>query len=140
MTSQTVFEAGSTALITGSASGIGLALAKHCYRGGMNVVLADRDSGALQSAEAEVQKEKVSGGSAGKVLAETVDVSKLEDWAALKKSVGEAFGSVELLALNAGTGIRDRSWGDDAYFREVRGPERIKTGEFLPHFLLAMDL
>ena len=44
--------AGRTAVVTGAASGLGLALASACLARGMNVVLADIDPAALEAAMA----------------------------------------------------------------------------------------
>lgn len=113
MTAADVFAAGSTALITGAASGIGLAIAKLCREKGMRVCLADRDTTALQTAKGELER------SAGKdVLALVSDVSKPASWAALNKDVTEAFGGVELLVLNAGMSANG-GWGDEEYFRKT---------------------
>ena len=40
---------GKTAIITGSANGVGLAIARHFTDQGANVVMADRDEGKLKS-------------------------------------------------------------------------------------------
>lgn len=118
MSHSTVFAPGSTALITGAASGIGLALAKHCFRNGMNVILADLNSDALASAEAALNSEApASGNATTKTVA--MDVTSLSDWEALKKTVAESFKTVEVLVLNAAIGFRGRSWGDHEYFRQV---------------------
>ena len=45
------------AVITGAASGIGRALADHCAREGMKVVLADVEPGALAEAAANIERE-----------------------------------------------------------------------------------
>ncbi|PFH57183.1 hypothetical protein XA68_15412 [Ophiocordyceps unilateralis] len=108
MTATDVFAAGSTALITGAASGIGLAIAKLCREKGMRVCLVDRDTDALQKAKGELPGKDV--------LTTVADVSKPASWAALKDDVTEAFGSVELLVLNAGMAAKG-GWGDDEYFR-----------------------
>ena len=49
-----IFKEGNTAVITGGASGIGLALAKKCAGYGMRVVVADRDAAALAAVPAAV--------------------------------------------------------------------------------------
>ncbi|KAK0391517.1 hypothetical protein NLU13_1017 [Sarocladium strictum] len=113
--SHSVFAAGSTALITGAASGIGFALARHCARHDMNVILADVNSQALASAESELQSE----GAKGALRFVTMDVTSISDWDSLKETVTQSFKTVELLALNAAIGIRDRTWGDHDYFRET---------------------
>ncbi|KAI3327568.1 short-chain dehydrogenase/reductase [Xylariaceae sp. AK1471] len=90
-----VFSNQNTAVITGGASGIGLALAKKCVSHGMRVLVADWDDKNLDAAK-----------SAG---ASTIrmDVGKLEDWADLKDKVVKDFGGkINLLALNAGVGAR----------------------------------
>ncbi|KAJ6440592.1 short chain dehydrogenase/reductase [Purpureocillium lavendulum] len=107
-----VFAAGSTALVTGGASGIGLAVAKLCRSKGMKVVLVDRNADALQQAEKDVAE----AGSSDGVVSIVADVSQQDDWKAIKDKALSTFGSIELLALNAGTGSRG-TWGDDDYFR-----------------------
>lgn len=108
-----VFSPGSTALISGAASGIGLAIAKLCGSKGMNVFLVDRNSEALDKAKAEVS-------TSGSVDMAVVDVSKLDQWTALLETVKARFGSVEFLVLNAGMGMKG-GWGDSDYFRTVSG-------------------
>ena len=73
-----VFKAGQTALITGGASGIGLALAKRCVGHGMKVLVADLDDGLLGAA---------SNNAGGAVGTFRMDVSKPDDWAKLKSKV-----------------------------------------------------
>jgi short-subunit dehydrogenase len=49
----------------------------------------------------------------------------LSEWQALKETVSKDFGSIELLVLNAGVGLRG-SWGDSDYFRKVSRRPTIK--------------
>ncbi|RGP70994.1 hypothetical protein FSPOR_3682 [Fusarium sporotrichioides] len=107
-----VFSAGSTALITGAGSGIGLAIAKTCRSKGMRVVLVDNDEEALEN----LNKQHFVDDS--HVLTSKVDVSSLSDWQSLKKLALDKFGTIELLVLNAGRGSKG-TWGDDDYFRET---------------------
>jgi len=65
--------AGRVAVITGGASGIGLAAAKRFVALGMKVCLADLDSAALDRAAADI------GGPPGSVVTQPTDVSKLAD-------------------------------------------------------------
>lgn len=111
------FAPGSTALITGGASGIGLAVAKLCHGKGMNVLLVDRNSEALEQSRLEIAGEGVDT-SGPRVVTSVADVSLPEDWAALKDSALAKFGSIEFLALNAGVGGKG-TWGDSDYFRKV---------------------
>lgn len=113
-----VFASGSTALITGGASGIGLALGKLCHGKGMNVLLVDRNADALEQARLAIAGEDVDT-SGPRVVTSVADVSLPEDWAALKDSALAKFGSIEFLALNAGVGGKG-TWGDGDYFRTVR--------------------
>jgi NAD(P)-dependent dehydrogenase (short-subunit alcohol dehydrogenase family) len=80
---ESVFKAGNTALITGGASGIGLALAKKCHGYGMRVAIVDINKGHLELAKKSV-------GERTSVFAR--DVGKMEDWAGLKKGVEADFG------------------------------------------------
>ena len=47
------------------------------------------------------------------------DVSKAEDWKDLKVKVGQKFGAVNFLVLNAGIGTKG-SWDDVQVFHKVR--------------------
>jgi NAD(P)-dependent dehydrogenase (short-subunit alcohol dehydrogenase family) len=86
------------AVITGGASGIGLALAERFAAEGMKLVIADIDQIALQDAAARLE-------SAGhQVLAQRTDVSRAEDVQALADAAMARFGAVHLLCNNAGVG------------------------------------
>lgn len=92
------------AVITGAASGIGLAVAKRCVQEGMKVVLSDVERGALEQAERELKK----GGS--DVLAVQTDVSRAEDVENLGRKTLEMFGAVDLLFNNAGVAGGGALW------------------------------
>ncbi|GAP90109.1 putative short chain dehydrogenase reductase protein [Rosellinia necatrix] len=84
-----------TAVITGGASGIGLALTKKCVGHGMRVLVADWDQKNLDAAKSAL---------GDGISTIRTDVSKTEDWAVLREKVVKDFGGkINLLALNAGT-------------------------------------
>ncbi len=78
MSSNPVFKLGNTAVITGGASGIGLALATKCASYGMSVIIADNNSVNLAAAKSSIK---------GKVESVEMDVSKIEDFEKLKSKV-----------------------------------------------------
>lgn len=114
-----VFKAGHTALITGGASGIGLALAKKCTTHGMKVLVADWDDELLRALPQNISTNNNTG---KEDLLSTIkmDVSNPDDWARLKKKADDTFpdGHVNLLALNAGIGPSS-SWSDPASFDKI---------------------
>jgi NAD(P)-dependent dehydrogenase (short-subunit alcohol dehydrogenase family) len=86
------------AVITGGASGIGLAAALAFARSGMKVCIADVDQARL--AEAATKLSSVA--SATDVMTFAADVSKAESVAELERAVGERFGGTDILMNNAG--------------------------------------
>ena len=110
--------AGRTAVITGGASGIGLATARRLAGLGMNVVLADRTGGALDAAALAVAGVD---GNQGKVIAVACDVARPDDLDTLADRSFEKFGEVSFLMNNAGVGNNPGSpWENpDAWKRLV---------------------
>jgi NAD(P)-dependent dehydrogenase (short-subunit alcohol dehydrogenase family) len=90
---------GRVAVVTGGASGIGLAAAKRYHGLGMKVAVADLDDGDLARAAKEISSD---GGA--EVLTVATDVSRKEDVERLKAKVYDTFGEVAVLMNNAGTG------------------------------------
>jgi NAD(P)-dependent dehydrogenase (short-subunit alcohol dehydrogenase family) len=112
----TVLAAGRTAVITGGASGIGLAAGRRFASLGMNVVLADLEGAALDAARRDVEgvaKE-------ARVLAVPTDVSRRDDVERLRDAAAAQFGDVAVLmnnaAVNAGGG---KPWQDADRWRQV---------------------
>jgi NAD(P)-dependent dehydrogenase (short-subunit alcohol dehydrogenase family) len=84
------------AVITGAASGIGLAMAARFAAAGMKLVLADIETAALQRALAQLQ------GQGAQAVAVTVDVADAGSVERLADAAYSAFGAVHLLCNNAG--------------------------------------
>jgi NAD(P)-dependent dehydrogenase (short-subunit alcohol dehydrogenase family) len=96
---------GKVAVITGGASGLGLAIAHRAAREGMKLVLADIEQAALDKAVDELKR------AGAEVIGVRTDVSKAADVAALAKKTISVFGKVHLLCNNAGVGgIRLKTW------------------------------
>ncbi|MGB7405994.1 MAG: SDR family oxidoreductase [Pacificimonas sp.] len=102
---QPVFSpAGAVAIVTGGASGIGLALAHELKaRGAKHVALADLDAGKLAAAREEI------GG-----LTFAIDVADEHAVADMVAKVEAEIGPVDLYAANAGIGSRDPEPDDPA--------------------------
>jgi NAD(P)-dependent dehydrogenase (short-subunit alcohol dehydrogenase family) len=95
---------GQVAVITGGASGIGLALARKFADRGLRLVLADIEADALDAAVAEFAATGI------EVLGLRTDVSVADDVEALATAAYERFGAVHVLCNNAGVVSRGRVW------------------------------
>ncbi|HZP35602.1 MAG TPA: SDR family NAD(P)-dependent oxidoreductase [Methylomirabilota bacterium] len=90
---------GRVAVVTGAASGIGLALCQRFAAEGMKMVLADIEAGPLAAAEAMVRR------TAPAVRASRVDVSNPDDVERLARETYEAFGAAHVVCNNAGVAV-----------------------------------
>ena len=88
------------AVITGGASGIGLAAALHFATLGMKVCIADIGADRLKAAEAKLSSASPAGGA--NIMAATVDVSSRDELIALEAAVQKRFGGTDILMNNAG--------------------------------------
>jgi NAD(P)-dependent dehydrogenase (short-subunit alcohol dehydrogenase family) len=104
------------AVVTGAASGIGLAVAKRFASLGMKVCLADLAGETLDRSAAEIS---ALAGRPENVIAVATDVSRRESVEALKDRVYAAFGEVAVLMNNAGTEGGGQIFGDPERWRVI---------------------
>jgi NAD(P)-dependent dehydrogenase (short-subunit alcohol dehydrogenase family) len=91
--------AGRVAVVTGAASGIGLAAAERFADLGMKICMADANAAALDAAAADVAGRTKR---QANVLAVPTDVSRRDEVEGLRERVYENFGEVAVLMNNAG--------------------------------------
>jgi NAD(P)-dependent dehydrogenase (short-subunit alcohol dehydrogenase family) len=94
---------GKVAVVTGAASGIGLAMAKRFAAEGMKVVMVDIEPKALDAALVQLPTNT-------DALTVITDVAKADQMDALGARVLERFGAVHLVCNNAGVGSGSRVW------------------------------
>jgi NAD(P)-dependent dehydrogenase (short-subunit alcohol dehydrogenase family) len=90
------------AVVTGGASGIGLAAATRFAQAGLRVCIADLGPERVEAAAATLAAASPAGRDA--VMAEAVDVAEAGALAALEAKVAERFGGTDVLMNNAGIG------------------------------------
>jgi 3-oxoacyl-[acyl-carrier protein] reductase len=95
------------AIITGSARGIGLAIARRLAARGASLALWDIDANALAAAEKELK-------SAANVRSFQVDVTSSASVAEATAATAQAFGKIDILVNNAGiAGANAKLWETD---------------------------
>jgi NAD(P)-dependent dehydrogenase (short-subunit alcohol dehydrogenase family) len=95
---------GKVAVVTGAASGIGLAISERFLAEGMSVVMADIESEVLHE---EANRILATGAA---VTAVVCDVSDAEQVAALRDAAVAAYGAVHVLCNNAGVASGGSTW------------------------------
>ncbi len=94
---------GRVAVVTGAASGIGLALSRACAAADMKVVLADIEADALEKAVADLPE-------GTEAIAIQCDVSVGAEVEALRDAAVERFGAVHVVCNNAGVSTGGPVW------------------------------
>ncbi|MBK6658180.1 MAG: SDR family NAD(P)-dependent oxidoreductase [Proteobacteria bacterium] len=109
--------AGKVAVITGGASGIGLATAKALARQGMRLVLADIEQGALDTAAHDLSR------SGADVIGVRTDVGELAEVQQLADTTFKHFGAAHVVFNNAGVAVfgpvQDMSHADWEWIMKV---------------------
>ena len=113
------------ALVTGAGSGIGRAVSLALHENGWAVVLAGRRANELEKTATQAKH------SDGRTLAVPTDVSKPEAVRALFSKIKEAFGRLDLLFNNAGTGAPPVPMEDLTFEEWTAAVDVNLTGAFL---------
>lgn len=128
--SASVFSSGKNALITGAASGVGLAVAKLCASHGMNLHLVDNNTSMLKDAKDAISTK-------GSLETHSMDVASLSDWSSLKSALEKSNTKLDFLHLNAGIGAKG-DWTDSVYFHKIFDVNFYGVingiNTFFPHF------
>jgi len=95
-----VLSSNNVAVVTGGASGIGLAAAMRFAKLGMKVCVADIGTDRLKDAATRLSAAAPGGGA--DIMTAVVDVSRIEQVTSLESAVRERFGGTDLLMNNAG--------------------------------------
>lgn len=98
-------EAGQVGVVTGGASGIGLAMARAFGAQGLKLMLADIEESALATAADSLRVDGFD------VATHVVDVSDAEAVDALAETTYETFGAANVVCNNAGVVSRHDAWG-----------------------------
>jgi NAD(P)-dependent dehydrogenase (short-subunit alcohol dehydrogenase family) len=107
------------AVITGGASGIGLAAAMRFAASGMKVCIADIGADRLKEAAAKLSS--VAPGGADSIMTEVVDVSRFEEVAKLESVVQSRFGGTDILMNNAGIQPGSEMFGPPENWQKILG-------------------
>ena len=102
---------GKVALVTGAASGIGLALAKRFAQEGMKLVLADIEEAPLAAAAAAIRAD------GARAVAVRTDVMQETEVKRMAQAAFDAYGNVHILCNNAGVG---GAFGVDGVWNRTR--------------------
>jgi hypothetical protein len=107
------------AVITGGASGIGLAAAMRFAGIGMKVCIADLGGDRLAAAGEKLAA--AAAGGAADIMAVAVDVSRIEQVAELESAVRARFGGADVLMNNAGIQPGSKMFGPPENWQRILG-------------------
>ncbi|KQO73853.1 SDR family NAD(P)-dependent oxidoreductase [Rhizobium sp. Leaf262] len=113
------FTKDNVAVVTGAASGIGLAAARKFAGFGMSVVLVDLDGEKLAAVQSEIAALAENGNE--QIVSIPTDVSKIDELEALERAVIQRFGRVHVLMNNAGVQPGSAIFGPQANWEKVFG-------------------
>jgi NAD(P)-dependent dehydrogenase (short-subunit alcohol dehydrogenase family) len=123
------------AVITGGASGIGLAAAIRFAKAGMKVCIADIGAERLKAAEAQI----AAAGNAADVMTADVDVSRVDQLQELESAVQKSFGGTDILMNNAGIQPGSKMFGPTGNWQRILGVNLWGiingTQVFAPHMI-----
>ena len=117
--SHPALSANNVAVITGGASGIGLAAAMRFARLGLRVCIADVGADKLVQAATELAAAAPEG--AAGVMTAVADVSNLDDVVRLESAVRERFGGADVLMNNAGIQPGSKMFGPAENWQRILG-------------------
>lgn len=109
--------ADNVAVITGGASGIGLAAARAFARASMKVCIADVDETRLAQAATELSSVAPS----DRLMTMAVDVSNADSIAELERAVRQRFGGTDVLMNNAGIQPGSTLFGEPDHWQRIIG-------------------
>jgi NAD(P)-dependent dehydrogenase (short-subunit alcohol dehydrogenase family) len=107
------------AVITGGASGIGLAAAMRFAKAGMKVCIADL--GAEHLSQAATKLSSLARGGVASVMTADVDVGNMDAVIELERAVANRFGGTDILMNNAGIQPGSRMFGPLANWQRILG-------------------
>ena len=110
------FQPNAVAVITGGASGIGLATAQHLAAMGLRLVIVDVREALLEPAAEQLRQL-----GAPEVMASSTDVSDRESLVELETLVAERFGGTDILMNNAGIQPGSSLLGDPENWLSILG-------------------
>ena len=110
------FTSDSVAVITGGASGIGLAAAAKFAKMGMRIVIVDQDTEKLATAA-----NMVTAAGAADVMTSETDASDRAQLEALERMVADRYGGADILMNNAGVGGKSSTIGDATAWEKMLG-------------------